>query len=133
MRRQDWPRRLREFVRARRAMPFEWGANDCVTLAADWIEDCTGRVIPRGWTDAVSAMREIKDRGGLQQAVTAELGDPIDWRFAQRGDVVLVVIDARETMSVCVGDHLLVPGEAGGLLHPVTEETMVGAVAWRVV
>lgn len=128
MRREDWPRRLQDFVRARRAMPFEWGSQDCVCLAADWVEDCIGVRIERGWTDAVSAMREIKARGGLRNAVSDVLGPEIDWRIAQRGDVALIVVDGRESMAVCVGEHALGASEHGALLHP-----MVDAVcAWRV-
>lgn len=128
MRRQDWPRRLQAFVRARRNMPFAWGTNDCVTLAADWVEECTGVHIEREWTDALSAMREIERRGGLRQAVSDVLGEPIPVTLAQRGDLVLIDLGGRETMAVCVGEYALAASEMGALLHPVSDAVS----AWRV-
>jgi hypothetical protein len=105
MRRQDWPQRLAEFNVSRRRMPFTWGGNDCVTLAADWIEQATGTdpiADIRGWTDALSAARTIEALGGLEAAITARLGEPIPPAFARRGDVVLLDIAGRETVGVVV-------------------------------
>lgn len=132
MRRQDWTQRFRDFVRERRSMPFEWGRNDCVLLVADWILEATGidhvADLRGQWHDALSAMRALEERGGMQAAVTAALGEPIDWRLAQRGDAVLIVVDGRESLAVCAGEYALAASEHGALLAP-----MVDAVcAWRI-
>ena len=131
MRRQDWPERLAAFNQARRRMPFAWGSNDCVTLAADWIEEATG-VDPiadiRGWSDALSAGRTIEALGGLEAAITARLGDGIAPAFAQRGDVVLLDIAGRETVGVVYGTHAMGPGEEGAVMVPMS----VALAAWRV-
>lgn len=131
MRRQDWPERLAEFNVARRRMPFAWGGNDCVTMAADWIEQATGTdpiADIRGWTDALSAGRTIEALGGLEAAITARLGEPIPPAFARRGDVVLLDIAGRETVGVVYGTHAMGPGEEGAVMVPMS----VALAAWRV-
>lgn len=133
MRRQDWPRRLQQFCRERRRMPFAWGTNDCATLAADWVLEATGADPMYGvrglWSDARQAMERLAELGGMRQAVTDIMGAEILPTLAQRGDLVLIEIDGRETLAVCVGDHALGSADAGALLAP-----MSGAVAaWRVV
>lgn len=128
MRREDWPRRLQNFIFARRKMPFAWGTNDCVCLAADWLEEATGQAIARDWHDAASAMRALKERGGMQAAVTEVLGEPIDWRLAQRGDIVMIRVEDRESLSVCTGEYVLVAAEDGALLHRIDD----AVAAWRV-
>lgn len=131
MRPQDWPERLSEFYRDRRNRPFEWGENDCCTLAADWVAEITG-ADPiddiRGWDDALSAARTIESLGGMRAAVTDRLGEPIDWMLAQRGDVVLLVVNRRDTLGVCMGQFALAPGEDGALLVQMAQ----AECAWRV-
>lgn len=132
MRREDWPGRLAAFVEARREMPFAWGAHDCVTMAADWIEQATG-VDPiadlRGWDDALSASRTIESLGGLKQAVTDRLGAEIPVAFAQRGDVVLHDETDRPGLGVCVGEWFAAPLEEGGVVLVAMDRAVC---AWRV-
>lgn len=131
MRPQDWPERLARFWRERRAMPFAWGTNDCTTLAADWVAEMTGAdpiADIRGWDDALSARRTIEALGGMHEAVSARLGPSVDWMLAQRGDVVLLMLDGRETLGVVMGAHAIAPGEDGALLVPLDR----AACAWRV-
>lgn len=131
-RRQDWPRELQVFCRERRSMPFAWGQNDCALLAADWVWRCTGHDpiahLRGAWHDAVSAARQIDALGGLYNAVTEILGPPISPSFARRGDVALIEIEGRETLSVCVGEHALGPAADGALLAPMTAATAVWIV-----
>jgi len=131
MRHADWPERLPRFYRARRNEPFAWGANDCATFAADWVLEMTGTdpiADIRGWTDALEAMRVMQSLGGFRQAVSDRLGDPIDWRLAPRGGVVMMHIDGRDSLAVCIGAHAMAPGIDGALLVPMPQAEM----AWRV-
>ena len=131
MRHQDWPLRLARFYRARRNVPFAWGANDCCTLAADWVVEATG-VDPiadiRGWDDALSASRTLEVLGGMRAAVTARMGGPINWMLAQRGDVVMMTLDGRPTLGVVISEYAIAPGEEGALLVPLGNADC----AWRV-
>ena len=132
MRVQHWPRLLAEFVDSRKAMPFEWGVNDCVTMAADWVIAATGEdpiEDIRGWNDALSAARTIESLGGLSQAVTDRIGPEIPTAFAQRGDLVMHEETDRPGLGVCIGDRFAAPLEAGGVaLVPMSR----AVCAWRV-
>jgi hypothetical protein len=131
MRHQDWPSRLARFYRARRNTPFAWGTNDCATLAADWVMEATGTdpmAGIRGIDNVITAGRTLEALGGMREAVTARLGAPIDWMLAQRGDVVLLMVDGRETLGIVISEYAIAPGGDGALLVPLG-----GAVcAWRV-
>ena len=132
MRPQDWPERLVAFWRARRAIPFGWGSNDCCTLAADWVAEMTGTdpiADIRGWDDALSAARTIDELGGMREAVTARMGESIDWRMAKRGDVVLMVLDGRDTLAVVMGEYAIAPGESGARLVPMGHAVCAWGVA----
>lgn len=130
MKPQDWPERLAQFWRDRRSMPFAWGSNDCCSLAADWVVEMTGAdpmAGLRGVDNAISAGRTLEALGGMRAAVTGRLGEPIDWMLAQRGDVVLLILD-RETLGVCMGTHAIAPGQDGALLVPMDS----AECAWRI-
>lgn len=130
VRHPDWPTRLAQFVAAARTQPFAWGAHDCATFAADWIELCTGkRVFDPPYTDAMTAARYIEERGGMLAAVAAALGEPMpNPMAASRGDVALAVIDERECLSVVLGEHVAGPSADG--LVMVSRALM--RAAWRV-
>lgn len=100
MRRQDWQRRLEEFLAAAERKPFAWGTWDCATFAAAAVEAVTGRD-PFPWSlgtysDAKGARRFL--RAGkwrsLEAAIDATVGNrrasPL---LAQRGDLVLTAGD----------------------------------------
>lgn len=130
MRPQDWPEQLAAFWRARRSMPFAWGSNDCCTLAADWVLRMTGTdPILRVWDDAHSAAVTLHSLGGMQAAVTERMGEPIDWMLAQRGDIVMMNLDGRDTLAVVMGEFAIAPGESGARLVPMGHSVC----AWRVV
>lgn len=119
MRAQDWPERLAAFIETRRAMPFGWGSNDCVTLAADWVREATGAdpiADIRGWVDARSALLTIEALGGLRQAVTDRLGAEIPVLTAQRGDVVMHEETVRPGLGVCIAEQFMAPLEEGGIV-----------------
>ena len=132
MRRQDWPERLFAHIEAARGVPFAFGAHDCCLWAADAvlamtdadpIEDIRGQ-----WADEVSALRLLKERGGVEAMVTEYLGDPIAPAFAQRGDVVLHTMSGRDSLGVCVGDRFAAVADVGIEYVPMS----AALKAWRV-
>ena len=125
MRRHDWPERLAEYVEAARDVPFAWGAHDCCTLAARWVEIATGRPVLApfraqfgAWDDVRTGMRVLVQAGGLNAIVERVLGAPVHPAYASRGDVVQVEIDARASLAVVVGDHAAGAGPAGVAFVP---------------
>ena len=116
-----WPALLAAHVEAARAAPFAWGAHDCCTFAARWVELAQGRAnvlaafarAHGNWASPALAMRCLRAAGGLPAIAERELGAPIRAAFAARGDVVLVDIDGRESLAVVVGDTAAGPGLAG--------------------
>lgn len=129
----DWPERLSAFLEARRDRPFEWGAHDCVLMAADWVVEATG-VDPidgwRGrWSSASQAARMLAQAGGVPGAVTERLGRPLESvLLAGRGDIGLFIHDGRKTLGVVTDAGLACPGEHGMVIVPLTS----AEAAWRV-
>lgn len=128
-RHNDWPERLAAFMDERRAMPFEFGTNDCSTFAADAVAAMTGERLQIPAADSPQAYaRLVRDQGTLAEMAEALLGEPIHPAFAQRGDVVLLVMDERETLGVCVGADIAGPGANGLALAPMS----MAVSAWRI-
>lgn len=125
-----WPDRLDAYVESRRLMPFDWGANDCVTFAAGAVAAITGvTVLTPTWTTAMEAARALEEAGGMAEAVASVLGRPSqNWKEARRGDVVMAEQDGRNVMMVCVGAQLCGPGLDRLGFHPIT----TGRLVWRV-
>lgn len=117
----DWVQRLHAYVASRRAMPFAWSTNDCASFAAGWVHALTGReVLPDYPATAAGAARFLADHGGLRALATRALGEPLTVpQFAQRGDVLLVEIEGRESLAVLTGATLVGPGERGLTVLPV--------------
>lgn len=132
MRRQDWPERLFALVDARCDTPFEWSVHDCCSFAADAVLEMTGTdpiADLRGqWDDEVSALRLLKDHGGIEALASARLGEQVAPAFAQRGDVVLHTLTGREALGVCVGDRFAAVGDVGVEFAPMSHAVR----AWRV-
>lgn len=132
MRRHDWPLHFERFARARLAIPFTWGANDCATFAAAGVEAITGvHLLPdlRGYTSAREALAAIRAAGGLDQVATRALGEPIRPLMAAVGDVVLVPMGKRMALGLCNGHTVIGAGRRG-----MAVTGMAGALkAWRVV
>ena len=131
-RREDWPHALNEWVDAHRATPFAWHDWDCCSAAAHWVRVCTGSDCFAAFTgkydDATGAARLIRVAGGMENIVWPFCGAPIPPAFAQRGDLVLVDIEGRESLAVCVGGVAAGPGE-GGMVFVQPEGWLC---AWRV-
>lgn len=132
MRVSDWPERLMTFLAERRRMPFEWASHDCCTFAADWVLDATG-ADPLGdlrgqWTDRASAVRLLRDLGGLRAAVESKMGEPIPVGFAQRGDLALIERDDARGLGIVIGADVAVLTESGIGFVRLSE----ASAAWRV-
>lgn len=129
MRREDWPERLAEYVEAARDIPFAWGLHDCGTFAVGAIEAVTGtrHQIPLAVSAAAYA-HMLRDHGTLHDMTTAMLGTPIPSAYARRGDVVMLMVDGRETIAVCLGACAAAPGESGVVTAPME----FAVAAWRV-
>lgn len=126
-----WPERLATFVESRRAMPFAWGSNDCVTFCADAVQAITGaRVLSEiGWTDEASALAAFEAAGGRVAAITGALGRPVqNWREARRGDIVLAEQEGIVVTMLCLGPTLCGPGVDGLGFKPASGARLV----WRV-
>ena len=104
------------FIAARDQMPFEWGANDCVTFCAGALQALTGTDPLSGipsWKDEKTALRALTKRGGLLEAVSGVL-QRIPVALAHRGDVGAVQGE-RGPLLVIIEGLTLVGPDADGL------------------
>jgi len=115
-----WEARLHRLFAHYRHEPFGWGSHDCCTFAGAAVKaiDPSFDWTP-GWKDQDEALRAIARGGGVEAAVSAVLGAPIDnWKLARRGDVVLFLEGNDFGVSVCTGRTLCGPGPGhAGLQH----------------
>lgn len=123
-RRNQLPNLLHAFIESRRETPFKWGENDCCLFAADWVLELTGvdhAEKYRGkYDDEKGAARIIKRRGGMR-AFARDLKERSSVKLAQRGDVVLAVIDERETYGVADMGVYFAPGLERLEARPLSE------------
>lgn len=127
---ESWPEALYEHVESKRDVPFSWGTHDCSTFAAGAVEAMTGETVTLPVVESAAAyVAYLAEHGPLADLVTAELGDPLPSpAFAQRGDVVIVDMDGRESLAVCLGVEAIGPSADGLLAVPMT----TASAAWRV-
>lgn len=132
MRLPDWEARLAAVVDEAQRRPFAWGHFDCCTFASDAAQAVSGvdRMggLRRRYRDMRSALRLVRDLGGLMNAVKQALGEPLATpKLAQRGDIVLVRAKLP-ALGVVVGQSALVP-----LVFGVQRVAMGDWIAgWRV-
>jgi hypothetical protein len=131
----DWPSRLRAFIRSRRELPFAWGSNDCCTFAiGGGVEALTGVLLlpdVQRPTTELGAARFLLDRGHRDASglATELLGEPLATpRLAQRGDVVALPADEGVTLGICLGTDAAAPGPSGLVFAPLS----CALKAWRV-
>lgn len=121
MRAPDWPERLEAFLRTRLDQPFRWGAQDCVTFAADAIV-AMGAPDPiadvRGWRSPREALQRMEQAGGLIRALGARYPEqPIG--LARRGDIGLIRAGRRLACVVVLAGAAVGPGRDGlALVRP---------------
>ena len=127
MRRADWPERLADFIEARRYEPFAWGMNDCALFAADAVNmmtDTDHAEALRGYKTERGAASKIKKVGGLRGFAHAFTEKPPG--LAQRGDLVLAVVEGRETFGICIGGgQWCGPGPDGIAFRPMSDSVAV--------
>jgi len=125
----DWPERLVEFIESRRHARFEWGVNDCCLFPADAVLAMTGTdraADLRGHADEFSAMRVVRDAGGLPSLLASRLKERTVIWLAQRGDVVCATLDGRETAGIVAGNgDWCTPGVERLVFRPMSEVTRV--------
>lgn len=116
---QNWPLLLAAYASEYSALPFQWGRSDCAHFAAGWLR-VLGYPDPfegfGQWSSAIGAAREARARGGFATAIAerlAVLGCPeIPVRAAQRGDLVLLQLDARrQALGIAAGHVAIAPGQ----------------------
>lgn len=114
---QGWPERLAEFLAERTPRPFEWGEQDCVSLAADAAVVLTGRdplATYRGqYADEAEAYRIVGEDGlaAFVGRLMAEFGAPeCPVSLAQRGDWALVTVGNHFVTGIVTGSYVAAPG-----------------------
>ncbi len=92
MRAEGWESLLAEYLE--NPHPFQWGTNDCVLFAAEWVRLCTGIDHAAGVRGKYSTAKGAKikmTRAGFPDAAAVAdarlVSKPVG--FAQRGDIVL--------------------------------------------
>lgn len=127
----DLPERLQAFIESRRDTAFAWGSHDCALFAADWVASVTGKDPADGirgrYQTALGAGRVIKREGGLEAIADSRLGERVEPKLAQRGDVVLLDGSHGPTLGVCLGVEAAAPGEDGLMLVPMSR----ALACWR--
>lgn len=111
---------------------FNWNDANCCHFSSDWVELVTGMNPMDGLrvtTSAIDAHRLIASLGGLRAATTAQLGiEPIDAKFAQIGDVVLVEAGSVASMGICAGTNVLLINSDGQMSRV---DLINATCAWR--
>jgi len=117
---QDWQPRLMAAVREGARTPFAWGEHDCCMFAAACVDAMCGGDLKgaiRGllsYTDEIGAYRAIVKAGGLDYLVTTFIGNPLpNPRYAQPGDVVLLVNEGRDVLGIVVGHAAIAAAPSG--------------------
>lgn len=132
---EGWEARLTALIEERRAVPFEWGVNDCGLFAADAVQALTGEDPAshlRGYSTADEAAGLLEHNGGLLELMRhAALGrwHEVAGSQARRGDLMAFAnADGSLRLAVCVGASACSPGAAGLVFVPCGQAVK----AWRI-
>lgn len=131
----DWTERLAELWSSRIEAPFAWGAQDCVSFAADVALALTG-VDPlaeyRGKYHDEETAYQLVGAAGLQAFVArlmAQFGaQECPVAFAQRGDWAMVMVGNHLVTGVVVGETVMAPGARGLAQVPLSR----AVIAWGI-
>ncbi len=125
----DWPSRLAAYIAQRRETAFEWGRHDCVTFAAGAVHAITGRSpVVVDWGSQLDAVRALRARGGLAEAVDYVLPRADSPLLAKRGDVVMVEQLGKAWLAVVDAAGWVAPSVDGLVRGPLES----ASIAWRV-
>jgi Domain of unknown function (DUF6950) len=124
----NWDLKLDAAISAVAARPFQWGAHDCCTFAADIVKAITGRdpmKAMRGYKSEAEARAFLKQKGwpGVYRALYAVLGKSVPVAQAQRGDVVFAKLEGasfamQSGAGICLGKVSAFPGDVGLVFVP---------------
>jgi hypothetical protein len=126
----NWSRRLGDFLKSRRNMPFEWGTNDCLAFAGAAVHAITGDdyfAEYKGYTDEEGAKALLEKHGGVKGIISRHLGAGLgNYRLAKRGDIVMVRIP-HDTAGVVddSGQRILVVTPTGTVALPISKAVRV--------
>lgn len=127
----DWPEKLNAYIDSMRAVPFEWGKNDCVTFSAGWVKEKTGVDVLSDlhWTGMRDALRLLQAEP-LRARIDKLFTRRASIYYAQRGDLVLARNeDHEEYVAVCTGANIVAPRREGLSFVPIMLSSMI---AWEV-
>lgn len=101
------------------------GGVDCAAFAAGWAGVKLGQ-----WASKPDALRAVRSYGvdRLSDAVSCELGEPIDVWLARKGDVICLDDAPLDPLGICLGSESVFLGEQG-LTRRKTRQCFK---AWRV-
>ena len=132
MRQQNWAIALQNQISQFNEKPFAWGTHDCFTFAADCVLAMTGEdkmAKRRGkYKTELGANKMLKRLGGVEAAIASVLGEPLDPKLAQRGDVVCFVTPLGDAAGICLGSKIAAPGFEKIKFSPMTQARK----AWRI-
>ncbi len=128
MRYEDWPKRMEQAISRNEGKAFRYGRFDCVSFAADVIEDMTGEY-PHSFTYSTKAEAEaiFAEHGNLESIVST-IFEPIPPKMAKRGDLVMVEQDGG-SLGICIGSRVVLPARPEGLARVPLNEAIA---AWSV-
>lgn len=111
-----------DYIAAHLSERFEFGRLDCVLFCIGWLNHKRGKDyladLPK-WTSQSEARRVIKQVGGLEAALDAQL-TRVHPNLAKDGDIALI---DSETMMLFSGPHIVGPSKDGLLFTERTKAT----------
>lgn len=134
IRRNDWETALGEYLAKHQNAVFVFGKLDCALFASGAVRTMTGKDLARGlrgkYRSVAGSVRTLKGLGfdSLAALVDSKL-EAVPVSFAQRGDIVM---DASDSLGVCVGREALFVGEEDGDAGLVRLPMASWVRAWRV-
>lgn len=132
MRQQNWAIALQNQITQFNDKPFAWGTHDCCTFTADCVLAMTSvdkmAKYRKRYKSMFGAIRKLRRAGGLNAAITAELGEPKQAAYAKRGDVVYFRSLLGDTAGICLGSKIAAPSLKGIAYIPMSEAIL----AWSV-
>ena len=102
---------------------FEYGRRDCCQFVALVVEKLYGRqVMPIEYSSEAEAMEYVDRMGGLEEAVTAELGEPCTPHGALKdGRPCLVILPfIGKVMGIVLGNEAVLLGQYRTVRAPMS-------------